>query len=61
MAREFERYEYGHLIGSPANGCEKGFDAAHFDELLTDDDRKLLRYDLQISWWVYSEWRPARS
>ena len=56
MAREFERYDYSHLIGSLANESGKEFDAARFDELLTDDDRRLLRSDLQISWWVYSEW-----
>jgi len=61
MAREFERYDYSHLIGGPANESDKEFDAARFDELLTDGDRKLLQYDLQISWWTYSEWRQPGS
>jgi hypothetical protein len=43
MTPEFERYDYRHLVGSPASGSEKEFDAERFDELLTDDDRKLLQ------------------
>ena len=55
MTPEFERYDYRHLVGSPASGSEKEFDAERFDELLTDDDRKLLQSGLQISWWAYSD------
>ena len=61
MTPEFERYDYRHLVGSPASGSEKEFDAERFDELLTDDDRKLLQYGLQISWWAYSDIRMRPS
>jgi hypothetical protein len=50
MTPEFERYDYSHLVSSPASDCDREFDAAHFDELLTDDDRNLLRRDFRISW-----------
>ncbi|HTW44412.1 MAG TPA: hypothetical protein VMD58_02610 [Acidobacteriaceae bacterium] len=48
-------YDYRHLVGSRASESDKEFDAERFDELLTDDDRKLLQYGLQISWWAYSD------
>jgi hypothetical protein len=55
MTPEFERYDYSHLVGSPTSASDKQFDAEHFDELLTDEDRKLLSDDYQISWWAYSD------
>lgn len=55
MEPEFERYDYSHLVGSPAGDGDKEFDAASFDKLLTDDDRRLLECDMHISWWVYSD------
>ena len=55
------RYDYRHLIGSPASEGDKEFDAARFDELLTDADRRLLQSDLQISWWAYSDIRMRPS
>ena len=55
MTPEFERYDYRHLVGGPASESDKQFDAASFDKLLTDDDRRLLQCDMQISWWAYSD------
>ena len=55
MTPEFERYDYRHLVGGRENASDKEFDAQRFDELLTDDDRKLLQYGMQISWWAYSD------
>lgn len=55
MARDSERYDYSHLIGSSAGENDKKFDASRFDELLNDEDRRLLESGLHISWWVYSE------
>lgn len=55
MARIPDEYNYSHMVGDPANGSEKEFDAARFDALLTDEDRKLLQSDFRISWWVYSD------
>ena len=49
------RYEYRHLVGSRARESDKEFDAGRFDDLLTDDDRKLLERDMHISWWIYSD------
>jgi hypothetical protein len=31
------------------------FDASRFDELLTEEDHRLLQSDFQISWWAYSD------
>ena len=55
MARDSERYDYSHLTGSSAGENDKEFDASRFDELLTDQDRRLLQSDFQISWWAYSD------
>jgi hypothetical protein len=55
MTPEFERYDCRRLVNSRASESDKEFDAARFDELLTDSDRQLLQSDLQISWWAYSE------
>ncbi len=49
------RYEYRHPSGSAGSESNQEFDAERFDELLTDDDRKLLQSGLQISWWAYSD------
>jgi len=55
MAPEFERYDYSHLVDTSAPERSRDFDATRFDELLTDDDRKLLERDFHISWWAYSD------
>ena len=55
MARDSEQYDYRHLVGGSASDSDKEFDASHFDELLTDDDRRLLQCDMCISWWAYSD------
>jgi hypothetical protein len=55
-----DRYDYSHLVSSTASESDKEFDVVRFDELLTDDDRKLLRCDLKISWWVYSDLKMSR-
>ena len=49
------RYDYRDLVRSPASESDKEFDAASFDKLLTDDDRRLLQCDMRISWWIYSD------
>ena len=49
------RYDYRHLVASSAKESDKEFDASRFDELLTDDDRRLLQSAFRISWWVYSD------
>jgi hypothetical protein len=43
-------YDYSHLVGSPGKRHEEVSDAVPFDDLLTDYDRVLLGYGMQISW-----------
>lgn len=57
MAPTPNEHDYSHLVSSSANESDHEFDAARFDELLTDADRKLLQSGLQISWWAYSDLR----
>jgi len=53
MTPEFERHDYRLPAGSRESDTE--FNAERFDELLTEDDRKLLQDGMQISWWAYSD------
>ena len=43
-------YDYSHLVGSPSQQRDEGFDAVQFDALLTADDRNLLRFGMRIAW-----------
>lgn len=43
-------YDYSHLVGDPARKRDQEFDAAHFDGLLTADDRILLRFGMHVAW-----------
>jgi hypothetical protein len=45
-----DRYDYRHLVGSPASESDKEFDAARFNELLTDEDKRFLQDAMHISW-----------
>ena len=44
------RYDYSHLVGDPLLEHGQAFDATRFDELLTADDRLLLRFGMHIAW-----------
>jgi hypothetical protein len=43
-------YDYSHLVGSPSQKRDEGFDAIQFEALLTADDRNLLRFGMHIAW-----------
>jgi len=45
-----DKYDYSHLVGSPAKKHDNEFEVAQFDGLLTDYDRILLRFGMQILW-----------
>ena len=43
-------YDYSHLVESSVEYSDREFDATHFDGLLTDEDRILLRFGMHIAW-----------
>ena len=42
--------DYSHLIGNPGKRPDDSFDAAQFDQLLSDYDRLLLGFGMRILW-----------
>ena len=43
-------YDYSHLVSRTGRGGDRVFDAAHFGQLLTNEDRILLRFGMRIGW-----------
>ena len=43
-------YDYSHLLDRTGRSSDHVFDAAHFGDLLTNEDRILLRYGMRITW-----------